>query len=411
MTVQEYLNEKTTLFARAGIEDAENEAWLCFEVGSGMGRSEIRFSFAEEMEDVLTAQRRFDLEGIFARRADHEPLGYIVGRVPFYDQEFEVGPGVLIPRFDTEILVEAALGCLGFPQMLPGQPKLPLVSPWTDGACQNCDGEGYSDVEIYPCNSVTNADISVLAARDGAGVSVLAARTGEPVRILDLCTGSGCGGITIAHALWVNGIPYELVMTELSEKAASYARKNAERILGGVSGNGAEPGGDRMPGYGIDYGASGDFGDGCSWRVEIADLWPVVSLEGAFRADLIVSNPPYVTKDEMEELAPEVREYEPEMALTDEGNGLSFYERILSGLPRFLKPGGVLAVEHGSEQGEVVRQLMQRAEAMGDVGREPIQQTEGRYFSSGKMGISGIVTIKDYGQMDRVTCGRFGGSI
>ncbi|MBR5975306.1 MAG: peptide chain release factor N(5)-glutamine methyltransferase [Clostridiales bacterium] len=344
MTLSEYLEEKTTLLSRAGIPDAENEAWLCFMEGTGLSRSVIRFSLGNALSSVVSESSFGALEEIFARRAEHEPLSYIVGHAPFYDLTFSVGEGVLIPRFDTEILVETALGALSFPQMLPGAPQIPQVDgasappqiPQMDGASAPPQMESHGGTErenrgdVVESRAVTITDVAT------------------PIRILDLCTGSGCVGITIAHELQKKGLAYDLVMTEISPKASAFAEENAKAILG----------------------------EG-SWKVELADLWP----ESEDKYDLIVSNPPYVTKEEMTELLPEVSEYEPAMALTDEGDGLLFYRRIVEGLPRFLAPGGVLAVEHGCDQGEAVRDLMRPC-------------------------LSGMLTVQDYGGRDRVTCGK-----
>ena len=310
MTIQEYLKEKTALLARAGIDDAEAEALLCFETASGMNRATIRFSAEKALADCFPDDVVEKIDDVFSRRASHEPLAYIVRKAPFFDLEFAVGPGVLIPRFDTEILVETALGCLGFPQMLPGDPKL------------------------VPDTTLV-----------------------RPVRILDLCTGSGCVGITIAHELQKKGVDFDLLMTDISPEAAAYAKENAKQILG-----------DR------------DNKSGSRWRVEITDLWPK-DLSSKF--DLIVSNPPYVTKDEMEELAPEVRGHEPDLALTDGGDGLLMYRRIAEGLKEYLDPYGVIAVEHGCDQGEAVRKILNVA-----------------------LGNESALTIRDYGDKDRVTCGK-----
>lgn len=338
MTLQEYLNEKTALLARAGIDDAEGEAWFCFAEGTGMDKATYRFSASEDLEGFFAPGLIEAMDEIFARRASHEPLAYISGKAPFFDLEFSVGPGVLIPRFDTEILVETALGTLGLPQMLPGSPKLPSVTSRS------------------LCNSVTNTEKSAF-------------------RIIDLCTGSGCVGITIAHELEKRNIPYDLVMTEISPEAAAFAEENAERILG-----------------------ENDSLNGSSWRVEITDLWPAESdsqseqsgirpAPAVEKADLIVSNPPYVTKAEMDDLAPEVKEHEPALALTDEGDGLAIYRRIAEDLKKYLAPGGVIVVEHGCDQGKDVRAILAAA------------------LSSDKKDGS-IKTIKDYGKKDRVTCGK-----
>ena len=345
MTVQEYLKEKTAMLAAAGIEDAENEAWVCLLDGTGLSKSAFRED-GKDIGDVLSKSQIDFLETLFARRAGHEPLAYIVGKAPFYDLEFLVGPGVLIPRFDTEILVETALGCLGYPVMIPELSSLPRC-------------------EMH-CNTVTNADISVVSEDSGKS----GRKAGSPVRILDLCTGTGCVGITIAHELMKKGVAFDLVMTEISEEAASFARENASRILGDLS-----------------------------WKVEVVDLWPAISdSEGgnrvsdekdesapkkdpAWQADVLVSNPPYVKIEEMKELAPEVKDHEPALALTDEGDGLSLYRRIIEGVDRYLAPGGVLAVEHGCEQGSDVRKILET-------------------------GLKEVMTIQDYGHLDRVTCGK-----
>ena len=151
MTVQEYLKEKTELFSRSGVPEAENEAWVVLETVSGLTRSSIRFSFAKELAEVVSGEVFSSLEKTYELRACGEPLAYIVGHAPFYDLEFSVGEGVLIPRFDTEVLVETALKALGVGD---------FPFPDTDG----------------PVPQVNTA---------------------APFIIYDLCTGSGCVGITI----------------------------------------------------------------------------------------------------------------------------------------------------------------------------------------------------------------------
>lgn len=98
--------------------------------------------------------------------------------------------------------------------------------------------------------------------------------------------------------------------------------------------------------------------------------------------DLIVSNPPYIALSEMADLEPEVREYEPRLALTDEGDGLQAYRDILAGVQAFLAPGGRVMVEIGPTQASDVTKLMQRA------------------------GLTGVETIPDMDGRDRVVLGR-----
>ncbi len=94
-------------------------------------------------------------------------------------------------------------------------------------------------------------------------------------------------------------------------------------------------------------------------RAEIRQSDWFENTEGQF--DLIVSNPPYISVEEMNDLSPEVREHEPRMALTDEGDGLGAYRRIAASAPDFLMPGGRLLVEIGPTQGKYVSALFDAA--------------------------------------------------
>jgi release factor glutamine methyltransferase len=106
-------------------------------------------------------------------------------------------------------------------------------------------------------------------------------------------------------------------------------------------------------------------------------------IEGQF--DLIVSNPPYIALSEMQDLSPEVREHEPRMALTDEGDGLDAHRRIAAGAPDFLMAGGRLLVEIGPTQAKDVSALFDAA------------------------GLSDIRVIPDLDGRDRVVLGRIPG--
>lgn len=94
-------------------------------------------------------------------------------------------------------------------------------------------------------------------------------------------------------------------------------------------------------------------------RIEIKQSDWFGNIEAKF--DLIVSNPPYISLPEMDTLAPEVRDHEPRMALTDEGDGLGAYRRIAAAAPDFLLPHGRLLVEIGPEQGQSVASLFDAA--------------------------------------------------
>ncbi|NNE88898.1 MAG: peptide chain release factor N(5)-glutamine methyltransferase [Silicimonas sp.] len=143
-------------------------------------------------------------------------------------------------------------------------------------------------------------------------------------RVLDLGTGTGC----ILISLLLERAEATGVGTDISDKALKVAAKNAKfhRVT------------DRL-----DFQISDWFGD----------------VEGQF--DLIVSNPPYIAKDEMADLQPEVRDYEPRIALTDENDGLNAYRAIAAGAPDHLTSGGRLLVEIGPTQAEAVSALFKVA--------------------------------------------------
>jgi len=143
-------------------------------------------------------------------------------------------------------------------------------------------------------------------------------------RVLDLGTGTGAIVISLlADCPGATGLA-----VELSNGALAVARENAEQI--GVA--------DRLD-------------------LAVSDWFDAV--EGSF--DLIVSNPPYIAQEEMPGLAPEVLEWEPRMALTDEGDGLGAYRVLTAQAPAHLRPGGRLMVEIGPTQGQAVCEMFQSA--------------------------------------------------
>lgn len=161
--------------------------------------------------------------------------------------------------------------------------------------------------------------------------------------VLDLGTGTGAILISLlAERPGVAGLG-----TDLSPAALEVARDNAARI-----------------------GVAAEF--------RLSDWFAQV--QGRF--DLIVSNPPYITRDEMPLLAPEVRDWEPRQALTDEGDGLGAYRAIAAGAPDHLTPGGWLLVEIGPSQGAAVAALMAQA------------------------GLGAVQVLPDLDGRDRVVCGQ-----
>ena len=236
-------------------------------------------------ERVLTPveERRFD--GYLVRRQAREPVAYIRGHRAFRAIELQVTPAVLIPRPETETLVEVALEAL--------------------------------------------AAVPACEARDaGAGAGGGAAPGCYEPLALDVGTGSGC----IALALAAENPFVRLVASDVSEAAVQVAHRNAVRL-------------------GLDARVD----------VRLGDLLDVL-LPGE-RFDLIVSNPPYIPEAEYRTLEPNVRDYEPRLALHGGEDGLDVVRRLIAAAPGSLRPGGVLAVEVGAGQATAVSALFAAAGA------------------------------------------------
>lgn len=220
-----------------------------------------------ETEEIREMTERY--RDMIARRGKRIPLQQILGTQEFMGLEFYVNRHVLIPRQDTETLVELVLN-------------------------------------EHPGN-------------------------GEAV--LDLCTGSGC----IALSLAVLGHYGAITAVDLSKEALKVAGKNKERLL-----NEEQKG--RV-----------DFLEG--------DLFGALSLPefAGRRFSLLTANPPYIPTQVIEGLEPEVRDYEPRMALDGSEDGLLFYRRIAAESGNYLEPGAAVYLEIGYDQGESVRKLLKEA--------------------------------------------------
>lgn len=140
---------------------------------------------------------------------------------------------------------------------------------------------------------------------------------------IDIGTGSGCIGISLAH--YIKGLKMTLI--DVSDKALEVARSN-------VRAHGLE-------------------------EAIVTLKSDVLSAYEGEKVDLIVSNPPYIAKEDMADLMIEVKEYEPHLALTDEGDGLYFYRAISKEAKIYLKKGGFLAYEIGYNQGEAVTTILE----------------------------------------------------
>ncbi|RKM62243.1 peptide chain release factor N(5)-glutamine methyltransferase [Butyrivibrio sp. CB08] len=144
----------------------------------------------------------------------------------------------------------------------------------------------------------------------------------DGMKVMDLCTGSGCIGLSILN--FTNNTT--AVCTDISSEALVVARSNAEKL-------------------------------GLSDRVQFVetDIFP----EAWEKVDLIVSNPPYIASSVIETLAPEVKDYEPRLALDGDEDGLTFYRRIIDKAPEYLFSSGYLIMEIGYDQADAVTALLE----------------------------------------------------
>ena len=175
-----------------------------------------------------------------------------------------------------------------------------------------------------------HVDSNVLIPRDDTcAVTALAIKKGlfldQTPRILDLCTGSGCIGLAIASRVK----DARVTLADISKDALAVAKKNILR--------------QKMSGRISCYQADA--------------LKPAPAFLGKF--DMIVSNPPYITTEEMEQLPRSVRDYEPHLALHGGDDGLLFYREIVRNYTDALKPGGYLCFEFGMDQGDDVCAILE----------------------------------------------------
>ena len=195
---------------------------------------------------------------------------------------------------------------------LAGEPLPYVLGEWT----------------FYGLDLYVSPDV-LIPRDDTCAVAELAIHRGlfldQNPRILDLCCGSGCIGLAIASRLK----DARVTLADLSGPALSVARKNIQRnhMGGRVS---------------------------C---VQVDAMEAPPAFLGKF--DMIVSNPPYVTASEMEELPDSVKKYEPHMALFGGTDGLDFYRAITKNFRGLLKPGGFLCYEFGMGQGDAVCAILE----------------------------------------------------
>ena len=276
-TLRDAVNYGKQFLEDFGIENAQYDATELLLLVMGISRTQYLINSMDKIDSGKLAE----YAELINKRAEHIPLQHITGIVNFYGREYKVNANVLIPRQDTEILVEEVM-------------------------------------------KLTNSES----------------------RVLDMCTGSGCIGITLAKKFPDSNV----TGVDISDKALAVAWKNKCNLNADN----------------IDFIQS--------------DLFAALGADR--RYDIIVSNPPYIPTKVIEGLQDEVRLHDPMLALDGTEDGLMFYRRITDKSGDYLKMNGYLCYEIGAEQAADVSDIMKQA------------------------GFKDIVVVKDLAGLDRVVMGR-----
>lgn len=278
-TIGKVVRWATDDFRARGIDSPRLDAELV--IAQALGTTRVQL--------IIDSERPLDpgelgaIRELVKRRRTREPVAYLRGEREFYGRPFRVDRRVLVPRPDTEALIDVAISRTRFCAL--------------------------------------------------------------SMRALDLCTGSGCVGITLAKERPTSRV----YCTDLSEDAVAVARENALRL-------GA-------------YNAS----------VWAGDLFGAI--DPGWRFDLITANPPYIPTKTVDTLDADIKDHEPRLALDGGVDGLQVAARIIHEAPAHLASGGVLALEIGDDQGPAVADLL------------------------AKRGFGDVRVDKDYARRDRVVSG------
>lgn len=254
MTLKGLYDKGKMILLEDNIPEAELNAWYLLEHIFKINRAQYYIRQSEPIDNDLAEEYLCLID----QRKSHMPYQYITGIQEFMGLSFHVNPSVLIPRLDTEILVEEV-------------------------------------IKKLKCG----------------------------MQVLDMCTGSGC----IIISLTMQEIDITAVASDISEEALLVAGKNAERYHRDI-------------------------------KLIQSDLFD--KIEGTY--DVIVSNPPYISQEEMKGLMKEVKDYEPHLALYGREDGLYFYKKIIKDSTAYLNKGGYLFFEIGWSQAEAVKNEMLLAE-------------------------------------------------
>jgi len=280
-----------------------------------------RIQLYMKYDQPLNSDELARFKTLLKRRALFEPVAYITGSREFWSLDFNVTPHVLIPRPETECLVETTLFFLRPP--IEKEPE-PEKEPTPE---KEPDPEKKSESEKKP------APEKRLEIQE---------KTGPTKRILDLGTGSGAIIISLASDLTSSAsISLRPSSSDLGALDSAPCPRDQSRYIFFASDRSFDA---------LKIASMNASRHGLEHAIHFfsGDWLDAVKPEAGF--DLIVSNPPYIQTDGLERLAPDIRLHEPRLALDGSGDGLFSVRRIIQAASDFLKPGGMLAMEIGYDQ-------------------------------------------------------------
>ena len=257
LLIKDILNLGEQRLKDAGIHDAKYDANQLFLYSENIDRNTLFKLWGSELNDISFENYCRLLD----RRSAGEPLQYIIGNTEFMGLTFRVTPDVLIPRLDTEVVVDEALKLM---------------------------------------------------------------KEHKVKKVLDLCTGSGAIAVSVAKL----ADKVDVSASDISQEALKIAAENA-------SANGVK----------IDFKCGDMF---APFKRKIG---------GNAKFDMIISNPPYIPSQDIEGLMTEVKDHEPRLALDGGDDGLDFYRTIIEQAPDYLKKGGILVLEIGSDQAHNIEEI------------------------------------------------------
>lgn len=250
MTFQEAIKTATQQFEQFGITDPQvNAEYLVLYILGIWNKNELQ----KYLNEQITSEEFTKYEGLVSRRLNHEPLQHIIGETEFFGLRLFTSPSALIPRPETEILVEEVL-----------------------------------------------KEAGLLLRKD--------------LRILDIGTGSGAIALALASRL----SDASILGIDISDDAISLSEKNKASLHF----------------TNVSFEAMNVFSG-------------IIEKRFSASVDILISNPPYISAEEFDTLDPEVKLFDPRIALTDESDGLIFYRRIAEIAPKILKENGKIIVEIG----------------------------------------------------------------